>query len=455
MGSLADLVGPVVDLVPPLNVEVGTILLTLNKGAPRQVVHPGRKLRRGKGLPLTWAPQGVAISTEDVPITVTVKGIALRGSFALPQLELAIRIRVDDRDDFVGLRSYVRRKGINFAALLDDEVCNELDALAREAFKDHDMPGLYERGNLTGLLDTTVGLLDSLFRIEAVVRVQPTWHPEFITAREAAASAERATAEKLLEINQLPLDRALAANRDQLLQDAADRRGMSLAAFEDPELLDRAEQRHHELRLEMIKQADSLRRAGLVGEVQAVLDEATQEPPRLTAAAVPAAAAGGAGRPPEAGDLSVSLLRRDPTLARIWRKSGLPGEPAGLAVADHGESATLVVVLKELADGTLRAAIEQVRVQSQTEAVITIDEASSVQDVVERYLLKRVPELAKAEPAVALQVEGSRLVVTLASVTARLGHQLRIINDPDERVLEPLAAVLPYDVIDVELAEPS
>lgn len=458
MGSLADLVGSVFDLHPPLNVEPGTVLLTLKHGAPQGVVRPGRKLRRGKGLPLTLAPQGVAVSTEDVPINVKVSNIALQGDYSLPQLELDIAIAVDGKDDFAGLQSYVARKGLNFAALLDGEVGNELDKVVRDALRGHTAVELYERGNLTDLVATHRLLMEGLFRLESVQRAQPTWHPEFVRARDAAASAAASLAEKLLALQHREgVDRALAQAEDQLALEQALRRNLTLIELENPELIAQASAQEHELKLELVRQMDALRRGGGTDVVRAALEmisgmKAGEGPGESPQAAGPAAALAS----PQTAPWALDTLERDAALARMWRKAGLPGEPIGLSFYERDDDVTVVFVCGDSLDrDTLEAIDSMYRERVGASEVVALLGITTVEEAVREFLLTRIPELRAADPAIRLQRAGQRVTVHIASERARLSPHVRRFNEPGSSLLSPLTELLDVETIDVEVAEPA
>lgn len=445
MGSLHDLVGDLVDLVPPLNVNPGTVLLTFRHGAPVDVIKPGKKLRRGRGLPLTMAPQGVPISTADIPIDVEVSSIALPGPYGLPRLEARLVISINDRDDFTALKRYVQRKGLNFAQLLDGEVSDEFDRRVRQALGGYEHVQLHRMGNLSALIDANTPLLDGLFRIESVQHVTASWHPEFVRAQEAMASKAREAAEMLLEHETTPLRLQAAEDEDLVVLERAARRGLSMVEFENPELLGAEEQRRHELQVEIIRNADALRRIGggdTVAEAMRSVVHSVDTP----LAGLTAGPDGDSTTQPTQVVDPIDRLKRDAVLLRLWRASGLPGEPTGVGL---GEKVLLAVYEGQVSAEHRRQLIDTIGSKVDASEVVTIDQAASIEDVVRRYLQERVPELASNDVTMALAVVGSSLIITLASSLVRLSPLLSRIKDPAADVLAPLAAVLPYDVVDV------
>jgi hypothetical protein len=467
-GSLQSIAGDVIDLVPPLNVHPGTVLLTLRHGKPVSIVCPGKKLRRGRGLPLTMSPQGVAISTQSVPVTLRVDDIALKGPYPLAQVEAELRIRVDDADDYAGLKEYVRTRGLNFAQLLDAEVANELDGRVRDQLAPLTAAEIYERGNITSLVDLRAPLLDGLFCVETVVKATPKHHPEFQRAREAVAKSSTDAAEKMLELHeQLPLDRRLSEARDQQLLDEALRRGLSIAELENPELVLQARQGELEIKKALIEQLDALRRGGGSDVIREVLGYLGGTGQAAGTAPPPTALSQGAAHGPADIDaeahtdvhapvLALPALRTDATLAHFWRAAGLPGEPMGIGLDVATPDVTVLVVCSEQLDHSAAEAAQRVyRERVDATTVIAIPGVQSLQDLVAGYLFSRMPELADARPTVEVLPADNNLRVRLSSDTQRMSRFLSRLNDPDSRMLQPLAQVLPYDHLEVVAADPS
>lgn len=458
MGSLKDLVGDVIDLNPPITVRPGTIILTFRHGGPRDVVRPGRKLRRGKGLPLTFSPQGLVLSTEDVPITADVKNIKLQEAYGLDRLHVELRVRLGAAGDFAGLKRYVATKGINFASLLDAEIRNELDLLARGALQDKTAIELHEAGNLTKMLRFEgAELLSGLFAIDSVQYVEPTFSAEFLRVQRAAAETEAEKAEILLKLEQLPLERNLEEGIDRMLAEKASRRGLSLLELENPELVAQAATQEHELKLEILRQLDSLRRGGGTDAVRAALD-LIGRPTALPGAAAPVELTSPTPQVVAAPALAADLskLRCDHTLARLWRRAGLPGEPDGLGLGGPDDDVTvLAVCTSQLPPGAAVDIRDGLAELVGTSSVITLDGVTSVADVVDDYLRARFPELNDLAASFECSEEGDTLVVGVSSTVGTVRPVLKKINDPDEDLLSPLRSVLPYDAIHIRLAEPA
>lgn len=130
MGSLQDLVSDVVALTPPFDdVPVGTVMVALRHNKPVGIAYKGKKLRRGKGLPLTWKPSGIYVSTADVPVEVEISAIKLADEFPLERLRMTVVITVDPTNEYEALVDYIDQKGINFADLLDGEVATETNRI--------------------------------------------------------------------------------------------------------------------------------------------------------------------------------------------------------------------------------------------------------------------------------------------------------------------------------------
>ncbi|HSH61659.1 MAG TPA: hypothetical protein VK988_18825 [Acidimicrobiales bacterium] len=488
MGSLADLVGPVERIEPPIKVNVGEVMVTLRHNSPRKVVRPGRNLRRGKGLPLTLDPHGIRVSTEDIPIDVVeVPNIALVGPFGLPLISLRVVIRVDEDDDYLGLRDYIATKGVNFAELLDGELANAMDMHVRTVLGGHSHDELWEMGNLTPLLHTHSTLLDGLFRLESVTHESVVWHPEFEQVKAAIAASRREEAEKLLRLGQVDLDRKVSAAEDQLALEAAVRRGVTLWELEHPEHLAASGQQEHEVRLELIKQMDAIRRGagaegvravlGIVGSSGAAsgqqqsdegqralsLGQSPQESTYRYADPVYEGSSPGVHEPagsyvctagyanPENG---LGELRSDRILAQMWLAAGLPGNPFGLGHAGEGPNSTVIAVVDTVLSPDEITAIRRAFSRSLgADIVVTIGQPRSIADIVTHYLTARMPALAEAGPQWAFWADNEHLVVSLASPTKRLAPLVRRITDPESGVLAPLERVLPYRTIDVQLAE--
>ncbi|MFB9315113.1 hypothetical protein [Nocardioides plantarum] len=428
-------------LKPPLNVQTGTVMLTLKFGAPCDVVQPGRKLRRGRGLPLTLAPEGIIVSTEDVPIQKYVSNVVVQGPYGVSGVEVDLRIAVDRSDDFAGLKNYVAQKGKNFADLLDAEVGNALDAAVRDALRDSTAQDLYERGNLTSRLAGLERLLDGLFVVRSIQRVRADWDPEFIRVREAAARKARELAEKALELEHtLTIDRELQSAKDLAAAETAQRRGLSLNELENPELVALQRQQDHEVRLAMIEQMESLRRVGgleLVGEVLRSNSVAGRWTPELAS--------------PEPSSWSMTSLERDKTLASFWKKSGLPGEPIGLSLSEFSAETTVVVVSTgELPSGDEAVAVYGHHVDASR--VLTIDNVSTIEEIVEKYLASVQPALAEADLHIRVLAEGDVVRIQVGSEKIRLGPVLRDLTVPDSELLVPLRDLLRASAVVLEIA---
>ncbi len=471
---MGDLVGVVVDLDPPTHVGPGEVLLTLRHGAPQQVVAPGRKLRRLKGLPGTRHPQGIFLSTQDVPIVIRVEDIRLKGEYPLTSLRVEAVIAINDNDGYAGLIQYVAKRGINFAALLDGEVRHQFDLMVRERLAQWSHDNLYEKGNIRETLNLEgILLLEKLFCIKRVQIVEPTWNSEFVKARDATAAAATAAYEKQLEIDAQPLDLELQRSRDELLEEQASRRGIDILSLENPEFIAQSAQREHErtmqgaqiesdLKVEFIRQLDSIRRSGGSDMVRMALGMIAGMPETGDPSVADAQPAYG---PPSASQAALeavtgdelggafSRLRTDQTLARMWKRAGLSGELVGLGVSEDPEG---LVVLAVCSDVVSEAQGSQIRDSLQdmvgATTVVVLGGTRTIHEIVSRYLIARVPDLGPAGATFALSLDGGRLVVEVGSESSRVGPMLRQICDSNSGVVGPLASVLPFEQIDVKLA---
>lgn len=483
MGSLADLVGPVERIIPPITVNVGEIMVTLRHNAPRDIVRPGKKLRRGRGLPATLDPHGIRVSTEDIPVDVEVPTIALAGSFGLPLVELRIVIRVEERGNYGSLRRYIADKGINFAELLDGDLANEMDMHVREALAGYDIEDLHAIGNVSRIIGTSLTLLEGLFRVESVQQKKILWDPEYEAIQRATAAAQRERAEKVLRLGQIPIDHEVMRAEDELALEAARRRGVSLWELEHPEQVSQAAQNEHELRLEAIKQIDAIRRGAGADGVRAVLgmpsqdETATRKPtyqppaPRVLAPASGSppggAGAGGAGSasgdglgaagrdegPRQRSD-GLDRLGYDHALAQVWEGARLPGRPFGLARAGQPPNATVVAIVDvPLGPDEVETISQAIRRLIGADHVVAIGRPRNMSEIIVRFLTARVPAIGHADARWTFHIEGTTLNIAMGSATERLGPIVREITDPVAGVLAPLERLLPFDAIDVRVAD--
>ncbi|MBI5105287.1 MAG: hypothetical protein HZB46_09955 [Solirubrobacterales bacterium] len=405
------------------------------------------------------SPQGVVVSTEDVPVTVAVDDVAMQGPYPLTRVEAQLRLRVDDQDDYAGLRAYVERKGLNFAALLDAEVSHQLDRRIRGGLRASTSAEVYDAAGITDLVDLSAPLLDGLFRVECVVYATPTYHPEFVRAKEAVARSSTEAAEKLLELHeQAPLERQLSAARDQQLLEEATRRGLSLFEHENPELVAQSRQAELEIKKALIEQLDALRRGGGSETIREVLGylgstrQAGQAPPPAAIPAGPDGATvdGHAHTVEHRAVEPLPALRSDATLRHMWKSAGLPGEPLAIGLDASPDDVTVLAICHEALDPPAAEAVQQAfRDRVGATMVIAIPNVSSLSELVAGYLFSRMPELAAAQPRLDVIESEAALVIQLHSDTHRVSRFLKTINDPDSRILGPLASVLSYERLEV------
>lgn len=480
-GSLHDLVSDVVALTPPYDaVPVGTVMIALRHNKPAGIAFKGKKLRRGKGLPLTWKPAGIFVSTQDVPVGVTIRAIKMADEFPLVELRMTVVICVDPTDDFSALVSYIDEKGINFADLLDGEVATETSRMVRRCLRSSTSDQLYRAGSFEERLTDQAGLLGGLFRIVRLYDVQAEFHPEFMAIQELEARTTREINEKLSRLQQSDYERLVALADDQLVLDRATRRGQTMEEFENPELRSQREQRLHEREVAKINAFPELRGRDQLDRFERLFHGQIEAPPLLAAdrgsnydapydetfrydeepssiAPVVTQAEQGTdwGENTEKGDeivdLSLDQLKCDPSLLQVWRASGIGGVPAGLAFWADDEGCTVIAVSKDKLNAAEVTAAFTDRFGATS--VIPIGGVSQLTEVIGRYLGRRVPELRTAEARLLISRRGPRLVLGLASRATRMRPIVKTINDPSTGILPALDRLLAYDAIVADVAE--
>jgi hypothetical protein len=509
--SFEDLIGGVEDLNPPFSVGTNTALITLWHGEPDEVLRPGELIkglrRRGRGGVQKRSPQGIRVSIEDVVATIEISDIGLRDAYRVPLLVLPFRVRVSARDGFAGLLQYVREHGLNFAQLLEQDVKTELGTMVRR-----ERPNTTrEASTKQPQSQTSSGrrpprsLLNQLFDIVQLDAAEPTWDPALlqVIALEATLTAEAAklatatavapVREKQLELEaaagqadaerehtaaaanaarraRLSRDEALA--RDEIAAEESQRRldrlagearrlGMSLAEYENRDELERQRQlaldRDHELKVKAIEaislMAGERTNPDLVRGLERIVS-----PPRLrslgSGALLPAGDEAEVVDAIEVDDdpLSLASLRSDGALARMWQTAGIPGRPLALGFDDDSHPVTVIVVSGTPIDQGVTTTINQTFARGMgAELVVTIIATRTLADVVRGYFFCRVPALEGLDAQVDVRADGKRLCVSVSSTAGRLGPHLATLADP--LFLAPLKGILPFDIIEVALAD--
>lgn len=150
---------------------------------------------------------------------------------------------------------------------------------------------------------------------------------------------------------------------------------------------------------------------------------------------------------------SISTLERDRTLSALWRKSGLPGEPIGLSLSEQNDDTTVVIVsMNALAPEGRATASHIYGERVGASKIVAIDNVSTVEDVVIKYLTTVEPALDDAEPTVRLVQDGLGIKIEIASDRVRLGPLLRRLTDPASESLIPLRDLLDTNSVVLEIA---
>lgn len=482
MGSLQDLVSDVVALTPPFDdVPVGTVMVALRHNKPVGIAYKGKKLRRGKGLPLTWKPSGIYVSTADVPVEVEISAIKLADEFPLERLRMTVVITVDPTNEYEALVDYIDQKGINFADLLDGEVATETNRIVRRCLRKATSQELYDAGSFEERLIDQVDLLDGLFKIVRIYNVQPEYHREFIAVQDLGARTTREISEKLSRLQQSEYDRLVAFADDQLVLDRALRRDMTMEEFENPEVRARREQWSHEREIAKIQAFPELRGRDQLDRFERLFDHQLEGPrslgpearqpnhgapydetfryddePRSIAPVLGGAQSSGIwGDEPdvsdEPADLSLDRLKCDASLLQVWQAAGISARPVGLAFWTNGGECTVIAVSTDKLSPTEVTAAFTDRIGATL--VIPIGGVSELTEVIGRYLGRRLPELRTAQARLLVSRRGQGLVLGLASAVTRMRPIVKAINDPSNAILAPLGRLLAYETLEIEVAD--
>lgn len=412
----------------------------------------------------------MTLSRMDVPVTVNVPDIALAGTYPLAQLSVEMRVCLNPTDDYAAVLEYATHKGPNFVELLDGELQAEVDARVRRALRPSTSEVLYrDRDLISPEAIGTAPLLGGLFAVSRVVFGEPEWHPGFLADLEVRIEAEQERTRIGAELENAGLQQVLDETRDVLGARKAMRRGLTLAQFENPESLEREKDRQHEIEKALIEQLDALRRVGgsaVESALMALRGRDVPAPPDLARLA-PGVIEGearteehptddGALHARVAEALDLQRLRRDRGLRRIWRSEALPGEPLGLGLGDGPRGLTVVLVCRDVLPNAELSRVAEVFIEHASAAqVVALDGVRTAEELVLDYLQALVPELDGALASVDLDIDEERLTVRLRGTGKRMSPIAKRINDPDGLFLVPLQRILPYDVIDVEAAEPA
>lgn len=474
--GLAQLATPIFDLRPPFNhAEAGTVLLVLRNGLPHTVVETGKKPRRLRGLPVMGHLQGMAITTEDIPVTLSVSGVRLRGPFPLTRADLNLRISLNRAGEYQGLMDYVTRKGVNFAQLVERELTSEIDGRVRHALGQYTADEIEQlRAGDSGIGATLrfddAPLLEGLFAITRYDYPEVEHHPGFIEAQSAVADAAVEQTKKLLEIEQTELNAQLEQSRDAIQQIRAANRGITLPELENPDLLAANAERASAKELaeidsktkilsELVGQLDPIRRAGGQQAINSLFSLISEQHGGTPVGGVPQGAAP-AVPTPEARPASIEAsadriielddLRCDVGLMDIWRGHAGGIAPVGLG---YGGETVLGACLDRLGSDVSDALRAQYRTEADTDAVFIVDGIASVDDLVAEYLRLRLGELAASLAGVRLRSGVTGLTLILASDGGRLSPLTRRLNDPSAQELEPLSRILPQRIASVQTGE--
>lgn len=459
LADLSELVGSSTKLDGRVSLDVGTVLVVLKDGLPVKVVEPGRGYRRGHRLPVFGEVQGIPLSTAEHVVRVEITNVATNDDYTLPRLDLQISLKLNPTGAYGPLLKYVQRNGANFNTALQPRVWNAVDQFVRTELSRVTHEQAYGR-NFASLLPRGQELLEGLFLIDEVLAGEAQWDPLYVGLRRSRA----ATIAKLNEIQQtmvvtvheqkaaletMPgqqvIETAQLQHELQLAQVEAAASGVPLAAIRSPEIFNAALAAQVELTKALIEN----HRAAASPLVRDTLNSFGQAfnpgPVRPLQSTINGAEA-----------LTTPRLARDERLEGVWRDRGLDDVVLGAGVAQRGRYAAVLLVVSNPA--VITAVVEKLTAQLSDvlDATVTLHVSAHDPDLallVGSYLANRVEAFADVAQRCSLSVDDGRLQVRVPVTANQWQRVRREVTDPSRLVLEPLARILPYDVVDIVPAQ--
>lgn len=272
MGRLRDLVGQIEPMAKTIIVYPGHVLVVLKNGRPVRALPPGKHTWWNLKLPATGTLMKVLVSTEEVVLHAAVDNIATACEYAIPRIEFQVGFRIDDTTGYDSLLNYIATRGLNIGEMLEPELVQEFDHLARWVIRQSTHAQLYGMGNIQPLFvhQTNTPFLHGLFVLTRVITAVPTWNPEFLAIQEMESkqrlqledirrTGEIEHARKLAELLHRSADGQLSMQEDEQLLEHAARLGLDAGQLTNPELALQREQMRADLAAELIRNVRDIR----------------------------------------------------------------------------------------------------------------------------------------------------------------------------------------------------
>lgn len=459
--SLSQLVGArkLIDGTATLD-DPGTVMIVLKNAKAVKVLRAGRKYKRGWGLPIFGRIDAIPVSTAAHVVNVEVSDVGTASLFHLPNLTATFELQLKETEDWSPLLEYVRKQGLNFAERLTPRVKSELQSLVKDTLKDYTYESLHRSNLKEFLVPANTLILGGLFEIIGVEDVNAKWNENYssmlLNQEDAVASVARGEQDTVAHVKQAEYRqiRELAdLNTDAALAEAkGELTGLGAGAYLDSKRYDERFAARIDLTKEVINNyqvlmsprgADFLERA--VGGLQA------------TSSGGPSTPQGAAGPQGALGtDFPTPDLTLDTDLAPVFKECGVWHCVKGLAFGRRdGSSAVVCVTTSPDRVEAVRSNLEQYAadvLKSQTELFV-FPFMPSLPGLVAVYLITRLPELAESQARFLPRLKNGHLQLVMDVPSRRVSDFYKVIRDPRSLVLEPLQALLPYDSVDVVLAE--
>lgn len=473
--GLGGLVSSVTALAKMTHADLNHMLVVLRNGKPIAVVPPGKRYRPGfrvvpfgdlQAFQINLAPVRLAMTLRDVPVRREKHG----PQFHLPKVVFRASVRVTDDSDYLE-RALVGR-GLAMIDSLTDLVQGELRGRVSSLIRSKTHQEIWE-GQLDDLLMEVDSLVERTITVDHIGNVDCTPDPRFremldeeaeealITVRTGLEAHKATEAAKVMVASENAEAAALGA-RIMLLRGIAEQHSLHLPYLLDPELEKIESGQRQEIMMQILSDPTLLRRnPGLETAVQGHLARISSsivrglEPVPLTSPSIsaPMELMGSVGPL-----MTPSLRLPDDVTGSFWAAHAAEldvplAEVVGLAAARVERHVALLGVSRQGAAFCRPMPTACAELDADVVTVCVTPHLTSLEDFVSGYLNLRMTDVPTGSVTWRPSLVGNRLQLAIASQTVRASRIKRAVSETKRLILQPLAAVLPYDGLDIVLQD--
>jgi hypothetical protein len=450
MGQLSQLVGPIDSVAGPVHAPPGSILVLMKNGKPVDVVPPGRRYR---GTFRIASMSVLPVRSGQFQTAKTVHDVVTEDRYTLPQVTVTVTIQVNSRRNYRGLREVISRDGPHFAEHLDTRLGREISELTRGLLGRSSHEELFG-SDLSSRFRADTELLDGLFRLITVDRVEQTWDPVFVQTHDVRK-------ERVRDLTRADAAAEVEAAEDRNLVNRASRLGLSPAEIRDPQLTGKLAEGQYAIEVEQIRANTELRRAVVENlrdlrrdpELLSVLVNELRGP-RTSPSGELEAGEPTTGRAEVANERAETpeLVTESGLLQILVAVGGDPDDVYGIGGMTEDGRTTVVIVTAggRAVDATTRTALAT-EIGSAVGGDVRVVEHPHhryLDRFVGSWVTAQLPGIdaadAPAEVSARLEPDGGELTIRLPSSLYRSGREALL--DPASHVLQPLLTLLPVPI---------